>query len=378
MIGIPMVTAATIGGAGIFGMALALLGCLKLAVCRSEAAEDGSIRRWLLALNVAVIPLMLLSGVLIDLYGARPILVAGSVMLAAALFTLKPGAAYPHAIASFLLAGFGASALGTASTVLMPAAFFASEETAAALNLGYVFIALGALLTPVLTDILLAKIELRRTLAVFALLSLAPAFLGVMPSTGHWQINESNTDLSLLFAEPASWLAALVLFFYAPLEAAISSWTFALLAQREQEERRATGLLSGFWAAFVIARLLTALVHHMAFWTEWWDRILIVVAPLLAAVLLGNLAGASHRGRPRAGSILLGLLLGPILPTLLSLIFRVVPGERGTAFGFLFAAASIGSVLLAPFVKPTSALRLPIFLALLATAAALVLGLMMP
>ncbi|MGH7169737.1 MAG: hypothetical protein ACRELG_05610, partial [Gemmataceae bacterium] len=283
-----------------------------------------------------------------------------------------------------LLAGFGVSALGTASTVLMPHAFFAPEETSASLNLGYVFIALGALLTPALADILLEKIALRRTLAVFALLALTPAFLGVLPSSEHWPISDHPGHPSAFLAEPTGWLAALVLFFYAPLEAVISLWTFTLLAERDRDEREATGLLCGFWIAFMASRLLVALAQHMDLLTEGWDVSLIVVPPLLAAVLLGNLAGASHRAQPRSGLILLGLLLGPVLPTLLGLVFHhVAPAGQGTAFGFVFAAGSLGSLLLAPLItlraRPPlqTALRLPIVLALLVTAIALVLGLMM-
>lgn len=385
MSGMQTVTAATIGGAVIFGMTLALLGRLKLALAQRVHLDDGQVRRLLLALNIALIPLVLLSGVLLDIYGARPILVAGSAMLAVGLVSLSLRPTYPHAFASILLAGFGASALGTASTVLMPRAFFAPEETAASLNLGYVFIALGALLAPVLADILLVTLELRRTLAVFALLSLGPAFLGVLPSNEHWQLTDHPGEPSAFLAEPTGWLAALVVFFYAPLEAAISLWTFTLLAERDQNEREATGVLAGFWAAFMASRLLVALAQHMDWLTEWWDVSLIVVPPLLAAVLLGNLAGASHRAQPRSGLILLGLLLGPVLPTLLGLVFHhVSPTRQGTAYGLVFAAGSLGSVLLAPFVtlraRPPlqAALRVPIFLALLVTAIALVLGLMMP
>lgn len=384
MSGLQTVTAATLGGAVVFGMTLALLGRLKLALAERVHLGDGQIRRLLLALNIALIPLVLLSGVLLDIYGARPILVAGSAMLAVGLVSLSLRPSYPHAFVSLLLAGFGASSLGTASTVLMPHALFAAEETAAALNLGYVFIALGALLTPVLADLLLEMIELRRTLAVFALLSLAPAFLGVLPSNEHWQISDHPAHPSTFLSEPTGWLAALVLFFYAPLEAAISLWTFTLLAERGRSEREATSVLAGFWAAFMASRLLIALAQHMDLLTAGWDVSLIVVPPLLAAVLLGNLAGASHRAQPRSGLILLGLLLGPVLPTLLSLVFRhVPPTEQGTAYGFVFAAGSLGSVLLAPLVtlreRPPlqAALRLPIFLALLVTAIALVLGLMM-
>jgi fucose permease len=384
MSGMQTVTAATLSGALIFGMTLALFGRLKLALTQSLQPDDGPIRRLLPSLNVVLIPLVLLCGLLLDRYGARPVLLAGSVALAMALFSLSVRPAHPHAFAAILLAGLGAAALSTASTVLMPRAFFAPEETSASLNLGYVFVALGALLTPVLADLLLGPLGLRRTLVVSALVALIPAFFAVFPSREPWRLADHPDAASTFFAEPSNWLAALVFFFYVPLEASISLWTFTLLGERGQDEREARGLLSGFWAAFVVSRLLTALVEHFYDLSEWWDRCLVVVPPLLAAVLLGNLAGASHRGRPRAGLILLGLLLGPVLPTLLGLIFRHIAAEQGLAFGIVFAAGSLGSLLLAPLLAPRTpqprqtALRLPIFLALLLTATALVLGLMTP
>lgn len=383
MAGMQTVTVATIGGALVFGMTLALFGRLKSAVAQRQAVSFvASSHREMRALHIVLIPLVLLSGVLLDLYGARTILVVGSVMLSVGLVALSLRTTYPHVLIAILLAAFGASAVGTASTVLMLRAFFVPEETSASLNLGYVFIALGALLTPVVTDILLETINPRRTLSVFALLSLMPAFLGVLPSWEHGLVAERPGNLATLLAEPAPWFAAFVLFFYVPLEASISLWTFALLNERRQDERAAAGLLYGFWGAFLASRLLAAFVLHIEYLTDWWDRCLIVAMPLLAAVLLGNLTGASPRERPRTGLILLGLLLGPVLPTLLGLIFRAAPDEKGTTYGLAFAAGSLGSLLLAKFMtplsasrSPLSALRLPIFLALLVSATALVLGL---
>jgi MFS family permease len=377
------VTAATLGGALVFGMTLALFGRLKLALGRRLQPDDGQVRRLLLALHIALIPMVLLCGFLLDRYGARPVLLAGSAALAAALASLSVRPAHLHTFAAILLAGLGAAALSTASTVLMARTLFAAEEMSASLNLGYVFIALGALLAAVLTDLLLASLGPRRTLALFALLALVPAFLAIFPGGEAWQIADRGGDGPAFFAERWGWLAALVFFFYVPLEASVSLWTFSSLAEHRQDERRASGLLSGFWVAFLVSRLLTALALHVYYLSEWWERCLVVVAPLLAAVVLGNLAGSSHRGRPRAGLILLGLLLGPILPTLLGLVFhQVASTEQGLAYGIVFAAGSLGSLLWTPLLAPRTgqplqtALRLPIFLALLLTATALVLELM--
>jgi fucose permease len=383
MSGMQVVTAATVGGALVLGMTLALLGSLKLALARRLRLSDSEVRRLLIALNVALIPLVLLCGVLLDIYGARPVLAAGSVALTVALVSLGLRPTYPHAFVSILLAGFGAAALATACTVLMPRAFFAPAEASASLNLGYVFIALGALVTPILIDILLDTLTLHRTLAVLACLCLVPALLSVFAGGEHWRTAHHPNDPAALLAEQSSWLAVLVVFFYAPLEASISLWTFTLLRERGQDEREAGGLLSGFWAAFLASRLLVAVAQHGEILTESWDRWLIVLPPLLAAVVIGNLAGASHRGRPGAGLILLGLLLGPVFPTLLGMVFRhVAPSEQGLAYGMVFAGGSLGTLMLSPLVgfRPRqpqqTMLRLPILLGLLLTAVALVLGLM--
>jgi fucose permease len=380
-----LVTAVTISGALVFGMTLALFGSLKLAVARRLQLDDGQVRQLRIALNIAIIPLVLLSGILLDNLGVRSVLMAGSLVLSVALVSLSLRPTYPHAFGAILLAGLGVAALSTASIVLMPRAFFSPAETSASLNLGYVFIALGALLTPVLADILLDSVGLRRALGVFALLALVPAFLAVLPDAEHWRIVDHPGDSAALLAEPSSWLAALVFFVYAPLEASLSLWTLTLLTERNQEEREAGGLLTGFWVGFLASRLLIAVGRHTEVLSEAWDHWIVVIPPLLAAVVIGNLAGASHRGRPRAGLILLGCLLGPVFPTLLAMIFRhVAPAEQGLAYGVAFAAGSLGSLLLSPFLALRSRhslqalLRVPIFLALLLTAVTLVLELMTP
>jgi fucose permease len=86
---------------------------------------------------------------------------------------------------AILFVGLGLAALLTAVVVLMPVAFFVhtptDEKSSAALNMGHVFIALGALVTPVLTDILLRTLQYRRTVMLLSLLCLAPAFMCLLP-----------------------------------------------------------------------------------------------------------------------------------------------------------------------------------------------------
>jgi fucose permease len=378
MAGMQAVTAVTISGALVFGMMLALLGSLKLALAKRLDLGEGRVGSLLSALNLALIPMMLLSGVLIDRWAVRGVLIAGSVVLALAVFSLSVRLSYPRAFAALLLAGLGGAAVSAASVVLMPQAFFPGEECAS-LNLGFVFFALGALVTPALTDVLLRAVGLRGTVALIAFLCLVPAFVAAVAPVDVQQ----KADLQGLVGHESLWLAGLVFFLYAPLEASISVWATTWLTDLGHGERRAAWLLSGFWAMFLASRLLVAVLQHLRYLTPGWDAWVLVLPSLLAAVVLGNLAGSGRRGSARVGLLLLGFLLGPILPTLVGRVFRDFPGETGTAYGTLFAIGSTGSLVLAPLIGASarrhtvqSALRIPLLLALLLTAAALVFGLM--
>jgi hypothetical protein len=116
--------------------------------------------------------------------------------------------------------------------------------------------------------------------------------------------------------------------------------------------------------------------------SEAWSPWLLVLFALLAAVILGNMSGTARPRNARMGLLYLGFLLGPIFPTLVAMLFKQHPQAQGTAYGLMFAVGSLGSLLLAPVIGTSArrrnvqaALRIPMLLALLLTATALVFGL---
>src|SRR5947209_18851685 len=98
------VTVVVVSGALVFGMALALLGGLKFHLARSLDLAEGRVGTLLSAFNLALIPVALCGGVLIDRWAVRGVLVFGSVVLALAVlaFTVRP--TYPRAFLALLLA----------------------------------------------------------------------------------------------------------------------------------------------------------------------------------------------------------------------------------------------------------------------------------
>jgi hypothetical protein len=363
-----------------FGMVLALLGHLKLALSRRPEQVTGRIDLLLTLLNLALIPMMLAAGLLVDFWGIRPTLITGSVLLALAFLALSGAPAYVRAVLAVIAAAFGAAAVGTASLLLMPAGLFGSHEATASLQLGLVLVALGALLMPPLIDVLVRAAGFPRTMALVALVVLAPAFAAALPDAAPPPAAVPVANLAALVQHPGVWLAGLVFFCYAPLEAFVSVWTTTYLASVGQSDRQVRWL-TGFWAAFLLSRLLVALVEHAGYLGDSWSGWFLVGAAWMSAVVIGNLAGATRHNSAAWGLILLGCFLGPLFPLLAGLLFRQSRDVElpGTAFGVLYACGSLGSLALAPLVGLSAraatiqtALRIPLFIACLLSAAALV------
>jgi fucose permease len=383
MFGLELITVATISGALVFGLALALLGSLKLALAKRLALNEAGVGGLLSALNLALIPMMLISGLVIDAWGARWVLLLGSLTTTLGLFGLTAPPTYRRAQLAVLGVGLGAAAVSMASMVLMHNAF-PTKTQAAALNFGCVFIALGALATPALTDVLLRALGFRRTVGLLAVLCLAPALFAALTPGDAFVIvlrgepGQAPLDLVGLAYSPGLWLAAAVFFFYAPLEGTVGVWTTSYLMEKGEGEHAAAWMLSGFWASFLLSRLLIALWDPPAGWLP----ALLVAPPLLTAVALGNLSGTASVSSARLYLLALGFLLGPVFPTLVGTVFDAFKEEPGAAYGTMFAFGSLGSLALAPLIgarahrrSVQAAFVIPMILALLMTAAALVFAL---
>jgi fucose permease len=355
MTGLSSVAAVTCAAAFVFGMVLALLGSLKLRLAERLQIGEARVGGLISALNLALIPMMLLSGILIDALTVRLVLIVGSLVTAAAVFSLTLRRSYPAALASVLLVGVGAACLSTASVVLMPGAFgFHQDELAASFNLGNVFFALGALITPTLADLLLRTLDFRKTVAALALLCLVPALVAAVSftePTRAFDASEQQAGLAVVLGDARIWWTGLVFLLYAPLEFAVSTWgTTYLTSDLAYGERRAAWAMSFFWLAFLASRVLMTVLMQESWLGEAWAKPLLFVLALAAAAAVGNLAGAAGRPHAAWGLVLLGLALGPIFPTLIAVAVAPFPGKRGTAYGAMFAVGSLGSLFLAPLI----------------------------
>lgn len=371
------VTVVTLLTALCCGLLLGLLGNLKLALSRRPERAGERVRWWLGLLNLLLVPLLLAAGLLVDAYGPRPVLIAGSVALTLAFLALTAGPAFSRGVVATLAAAAGGAGLLTALVVLLPRGLFGEREPVASLQLGLAFVALGGLVGLLLFDVLYRKAGFRRAMAVVALVVLLPGLGAAVPSEA-WQHHPSPAAVSAghLFGDLRLWSAALVMFFYAPLEAFVSVWAATYL-QHVGQERRQAGWLAGFWLMVLLSRVTVAVVMHSAGWVSH-DAWLLVAMAVLAAAILGNMSAMIGWQSALGLLLFLGFFLGPLYPGLVGRVLRSNIGQSwpATVFAVLLAGGSVGSLALSPLVRYCARTRISVGLRI-PTALALVMALAM-
>jgi fucose permease len=374
----------TCTAAFVVGLLLALPGWLRHALAERLCLARGRVDGLLAALNLALIPMMLIAGTVIDTIGVRAVLIVGALICAVAVFSLTLKSSYPAVLGALVGLGAGLACLSTGAVVLMPHAFgFSSHETAASLNLGFVFFSLGALVTPTLADLLMRTARFEKTMAVLALICLVPAVVAALvPLPSVTETNE-KAGLGDVLGDPYFWFVGCAFLLYAPLEFAFSAWGVTYLTGDQKfAPRQAAWLMSLFWLAFVSSRVLMTAIFHATHWSESVGAWIVLGLAAVSAGVVANLAGEAKPRRAAWELLLLGFVLGPIFPTLAALTLNHFPANRGTAFGALFAFGSLGSLLLAPLLSVFTrgqttlrALRLLAPLAMLLVVVALALAL---
>lgn len=351
-----MVFALLIGGLGV-----AILGSVKVALARRLQIDEARVGGLVSLFGFTMIPVIFTAGFLIDEVDRQVVLISGSILFSGSLVWLGFAKTYRAALVGVILLSAAWSLLINVGNVLTPDAFGGSE--AFAFNLANVFFGLGAFLTPLAVTMLLRRMSFSITLSLLGGLSLVPGLLAlgaVFPPVR----TPPGTPLGLgaLLADPMLWLCGMALFFYGPLEASLAAWATTYLLDHGVREDTASGLLSGFWLAFMLARLTTALALSAFTLPPETPAILILVLAVASTVVLTCFV----MNRSRSTAMLLvptaGLVFGPIFPTLIAVLLGHFPANvHGRAVGLFFAIGGIGwtmiPILIGRYARRTSVQR---------------------
>lgn len=341
----------TLAGATAFGGLLAFWGDLQPHLTERFADAPRKSPALASAFHLALAPFMVIAGILADLWGGQETLFLGALLAGLAVCTLALGRTFRNTVGASVLAAAGASGLNVGAITLMPAAF-EFNNAVAAVNLGFVFVGLGALLLPLLVRGLRRAIGVRRALLLFAVLCLLPAVPAVLvqgPAAGP----SETPELGGLLSNPFLWFAAAAFLCYGPLEAVLGTAGPWHLSGLGCTPRRAALLLAPVWLVFLWSRLAAAAAVHQEVLSPISDVWLVPGLGLGVVITLGYLASTHTRPAAVWGLILVAACLGPVLPTLAGVVLKSVPANvDGTAYGLVYAAGSVGSLVLAPLYRP--------------------------
>jgi fucose permease len=230
--------------------------------------------------------------------------------------------------------------------VLMQAAFGGSPTYA--MNLGNFFFGLGAFLTPLIVAAILKGAGFAAATLVLAGVALVPGLLALgvdfvalagPPAAQAVEV----PGIGALLTDPIMWLTALALLFYGPMEATMGAWTTTYLGDKGVSETRASAMLSGFWLAFMVSRLVTALLISPHVQTGSGTNLLIIVLALLCVGVWAGTVASPNRGMACAMVLFAGLVFGPTFPTIIGVLTGHVDSAlAGRAVGLFFMVGGVG------------------------------------
>jgi fucose permease len=323
------------------GVTLAGLGP-ALPHLAAHVGYDIAALGWLFtAISAGVVLAQVAAGSASDRHGQRPVMSAGMLLMSCGTLGVSLGGSLVTLLISALLAGVGFGCVLAAGNVLVARLF--PTNSAAALNGVNLFFGVGSMLGPMVAGLAGARLGIPQAalwVGAGLLLALAPTVLGraVRPPTQA----VAAYPKSAAPRAAAFWLLGLLMLIYTGTEVGFGAWVTVYMINSTNLAPAAAALVaSSFWLALTIGRALGALLG-----LRMRSQTLLVVS------LLGILSGAAiltigvgDLGRSAAGVLLIGLMCGPVFPTVLSVVTSTAR-ESGAAASLVLALGNCGGLII--------------------------------
>jgi fucose permease len=284
------------------------------------------------------------SGMLLERLGRRNYLVlgAGIFLAGAGLVALTPP--FLALLPALFAIGFGEALLDAGFNAYVAGL----PRNGALLNYLHAFYGAGALLGPLIASAILARAWSWNTTylvwlvgGILAAIGFARVFAGQgapprdASAAGEARPGLLRTTLRMRFV----WVSSLFLFLYVGAEVSLGSWSYSLLTEsRGQSPLLAGWMVSGYWLGLTVGRVVLGRVAERIGAPR---LILWCLVGVLASVLL---FWPAPDGIVDALALwLAGFSLGPIFPSTIAVVGRVLPLRlQPTAIGFLASLGSMG------------------------------------
>jgi fucose permease len=337
-------SAAAYAGMFLFGIAAAVLGATLPLLSERLDLGFGRVGTLFLVMNACMLASSFGLGALQDRFGMKPPLVAGPLVVGAALLAVAAAQSFGHLLAGLALLGVGGSALNGASNALVADLHDDPAAKSAALNRVGVFFGFGALFIPLAIGLLVRAAGLQGILLGATALCLLVAIANALPA---YPPAKQAGGLSLVEAarfarEPLVLLMGFLLFFQSGNEFIVGGYATTFLTREiGMGVRAASYALAGYWAALMLARAWLGRGRYPLAGPR-----LVLASAVASAVATALLVTASGTAVAVAMVVALGATLAGIFPAVLGVAGSRFPAHSGTVFGLLFTMALTGGMTL--------------------------------
>jgi len=327
------------------GVVMALLGSVKIRLVENLKIDDAQMGKMFSVFNFSNLIFVLVAGVLCDALGFKAVAIAGYIIGAIAVFMFGAAKNYSAALWGCFLLGVGGMFMNSVGNTLIvnPQILFADEARSG--NLGNVFFGVGAFIVPLLTAWLFRKTSYSTAINVVALIIFIPVIFALFGEFPEAPAGFSMGAAIALIGQKQIILGALALMCYIALEVSMGGWITTYANSLGADEAKSSRILSMFWIALMLGRLVTALYIgsklNLAADGAWFVLCLAVVA----AVVIYLMVIAKTLSAGTTAIILTGLALAPCFPTIIGVtLSRTEEALRGSGFGLIFAVGLIGGI----------------------------------
>lgn len=291
---------------------------------------------------------------LLEKLGKRMFLALGTFifLLGTLTFALEPP--FIVILVTRFLLGFGIAMIEMGLN-----AFIVEFRSTPLMNSLHAFFGAGALVGPLIAAVLLTRWAWNSVYIVLSLISL-PLLFGFLttflpPSTtpvvadggakAEIVVKPSENVLIAALKMPIVWLAALFLLFYVGVEVSLGNWSYTFLTEGQHLTNLFSGLIiSGFWLGLTIGRFVLSALSERFGLSSVGLVYLCIVGVLVGSLLIWLVPGSVLTA---VWFCLVGLFLGPIYPTTIALVPKIVSDRLiASAIGFLISLSTVGIGLL--------------------------------
>ncbi len=330
-----------------FGICLTTIGPALKEIQGEIALTGGQLGLFTTALSIGLIISVLTTGVFINRFRVKSVVLAGQFLVMSGLFMFSVMNRFPVGLTAFFLMGLGGGLIEIVVNTLISEIY--AQKRTSALNLLHGFFGVGALIGPILMGYLIESgFGWRLGYEIVALFSATALILQLLTSYPK-KISSDRIDFSDFFKilkNPYTLLLGAITILYVGSEMVMNYWSvFYMELNSGITKITASSFLSLFWIAMTAGRFLCFVVAK-----KIGGKKLLISLSFISIFAFGLFMFAGSKIATGGSIFLLGLAFSGIFPTVMALGLDRFPKALSTITGLLMTFLGIGTLLFPLFI----------------------------